>query len=184
MTVQPPELAAAEQLDAAVSAAARTASQADAADHMRGLFGRDSIYLLVWAVQVGIAALSIPINTRLLGGNEFGVVTTALAVMQVLVAIGVFSLPTSVQRAYRAEDGGRDARRVITLSMGTAAITLVIAFSSGRAWSQPLTRSSFPGAMSYAVIWASLTAVTYSALALLRSRDNLAGYAAVSFVQS
>jgi hypothetical protein len=53
---------------------------------MRGLFGRDSLYVLIWGLQVGVAALSVPITTRLLGRN-FGVVTTAFAVMQILVPL-------------------------------------------------------------------------------------------------
>jgi hypothetical protein len=32
---------------------------------MRGLFGRDSLYVLIWGLQVGVAALSVPITTRL-----------------------------------------------------------------------------------------------------------------------
>ena len=68
-----------------------------------GLFGRDSSYVLVWGLQVGVAALSIPVTTRLLG-TGFSAVTTSLAVMEILVAVGVFSLPPAVQRNYREAD--------------------------------------------------------------------------------
>jgi O-antigen/teichoic acid export membrane protein len=151
---------------------------------MRGLFGRDSIYLLVAAAQAGLAALSIPITTRLLGGEQFAVVTTSIAVMQVLVAIGVFSLPTAIQRNYRDEDAGRDARRTVSLAIITAAITLVIVFATGSLWAPALSLGSFGPVLRYAVIWASLTAVTFAAVALLRSRNLLRLYALVSFIQS
>lgn len=180
---------------AADSTAVRLAGTADeavsadehalaAAQQMRGLFGRDSIYLVVWVLQVGFAALSIPINTRLLGSGGFGTVTTSLAVMQILVALGVFSLPTAVQRSYEQADDDGDARRIVTLSIFTAAITLGVALATGSLWAGVLHAGGFGGALEYAVIWASLTAVTYAALALLRSRDQLRGYGIVSLLQS
>lgn len=150
---------------------------------MQGLFGRDSIYLLVWGLQVGVAALSIPVTTRLLGAG-FSVVTTSLAVMQVLVAVGVFSLPPAVQRNYREADGGADARRIVTLTIITAAITLAVAMATGPYWAGLVGLHKFSAVLHYAVIWASLTAVTFSALALLRSRDMLLAYGLVSLMQS
>jgi O-antigen/teichoic acid export membrane protein len=150
---------------------------------MRGLFGRDSIYLVVWAAQVGFAALSIPINTRLLGSYQFGLVTTALAVMQILVTIGVFSLPIAVQRAFRPGHD-RDSRRIITLSVFTAGITFVVAAGTGPQWASLLSLGPYSGALRYAVIWAALTAVTFAALALLRSREQLIGFGIVSLLQS
>jgi hypothetical protein len=45
-----------------------------------------------------------------------------------------FSLSTSVQRAYRADDGARDARRTITLMFVTAGITLAIATATRPYW--------------------------------------------------
>ncbi len=150
---------------------------------MQGLFGRDSIYLLVWGLQVGVAALSIPVTTRLLGAG-FSVVTTSLAVMQVLVAVGVFSLPPAVQRNYREADGGADARRIVTLTVITAAITLAVAMATGPYWAGLVGLGKFTAVLQYAVVWASLTAVTFSALALLRSRDMLLAYGLVSLMQS
>lgn len=149
---------------------------------IRGLFGRDSIYLLVWGLQVGVAALSIPVTTRLLG-TGFSAITTSLAVIEILVAVGVFSLPPAVQRNYREADSA-DARRIVMLTVITAAITLAIATATGPYWSSLVGLGSFSTILQYSVIWASLTAVTFSALALLRSRDNLLAYGLVSLVQS
>jgi O-antigen/teichoic acid export membrane protein len=160
---------------ATASAASQTA--------LRGLFGRDSAYLLVAASQSALAAISIPITTRLLG-RQFAVVTTSIAVMQVLVAFGVFSLPFAIQRNYRDEDGGRDARRTISLAIITAAITLVIAYATGPLWSPALGLGSFGPPLHYAVIWAALAAVTFAAIAMLRSRNLFRAYALVSVVQS
>jgi len=150
---------------------------------MQGLFGRDSIYLLVWGLQVGVAALSIPVTTRLLGAG-FSVVTTSLAVMQVLVAVGVFSLPPAVQRNFSEADGGAASRRIVTLTIITAAITLALAMATGPYWASAVGLGTFSPVLHYAVIWASLSAVTFSTLALLRSRDMLFAYGLVSLMQS
>jgi O-antigen/teichoic acid export membrane protein len=151
---------------------------------MRGLFGRDAAYLLVVASQAALAALSIPITTRILKGPQFAVVQTSLAVMQVLVAVGVFALPLAIQRNYRDEDGGRAARRTISLAIVTAATTLVISYATGPLWAPALGLGTFGPALRYAVIWAAVTAVTFAAIALLRSKNTLRAYALISFIQS
>ena len=72
---------------------------------MRGLFGRDSLYMASWALQlVGAAALT-PAITRLLGTDEFGAVATATAVMQVLFVVSGLGLATSLQRRYAGPNG-------------------------------------------------------------------------------
>jgi O-antigen/teichoic acid export membrane protein len=156
---------------------------AETAREMRGLFGRDSIYLVVWALQVGVAALSIPIATRLLG-RTYGVVTTAMAVMQILVAISAFSLPIAIQRVYRADGGARDSRRTITLTIVTATITLIVATVTRPYWIGALRLGSADTAIEYAIIWASLTGITFAGLALLRSENKLLLYTLVSLLQS
>jgi O-antigen/teichoic acid export membrane protein len=150
---------------------------------MRGLFGRDARYLVVLASQSGLAALSIPITTRLLGSG-FAVITLSLAVMQLLVAIGVFSLSTAIQRNYKPDDDGRDARRTVTLAIITGAITCIVAFATGPIWAPALSHGSFGPALQYTVIWAGLTAVTYSSMALVRSRNLLRLYALISVIQT
>jgi O-antigen/teichoic acid export membrane protein len=150
---------------------------------MRGLFGHDSIYLGLQALQIGVAALSIPITTRLLGGTGFGIVTTSIVLMQLVVQIGSFGLPTGVQRVYRANDDG-DARRVVTLTCLTAGVTFAVAWASGPYWARWLGLGSFDEVLQCAVIWAAMTAVTFTAVGLLRSRNQLFAYGLVSFLQS
>jgi O-antigen/teichoic acid export membrane protein len=151
---------------------------------MRGLFGRDSLYVLIWGLQVGVAALSIPVTTRLLGRN-FGVVTTAFAVMQILVPLCSFSLSTSVQRAYRADGGARDARRTITLMFVTAGITLAIATATRPYWIGLLRLDRNARiAVEYAIVWAALSALTNAGLAFIRSANKLLAFVVVSLIQS
>jgi O-antigen/teichoic acid export membrane protein len=88
-----------------------------------------------------------------------------------------------VQRSYRERDD-EDARRIVTLSIVTAAVTLAVAWATGSYWASWLGLGAFDGVLQCVVIWAALTAVTFAALGLLRSRDQLFAYGITSFLQS
>jgi O-antigen/teichoic acid export membrane protein len=160
------------------------AGEESAAVAVRGLFGRDSIYLLFWVVQLGAAALFTPVTTRLLAPSHFGLVAASVAVMQVLVAVASMSLQTAVQRRYAAPGGDQDARRLLTLAVAVSALVFVVANLTGPIWSEALGLGSYPLAVRYAVAWAGLTAISNAALGLLRSRDQLIPFAVVSLLQS
>ena len=167
--------------------AARTASPPadDAAvrSAMSGLFGRDSLYLMFWFLQIAVAALATPIAPRLLGAEEFGLWSAANALMQVLYVIGGLGLSVDVQKFY--EDRGPDAaRRLVTLTGVAAVLVTVLAELTGPLWSDALGFGEYGGAVRLAVLWAGSSAVTASVLALLRSQDRLLRFSVVSLLQS
>jgi O-antigen/teichoic acid export membrane protein len=151
---------------------------------MTGLFGRDSLYMVLWAVQLLVAALFTPILTRVLGPYRFGTVATAIAVMQVLVAIGSFSLQTAVQRAYARPNGERNARRLVTLAVAVSLATYAVANGTGPLWCPLIGLGRYTTIIHYAVFWSAMTAICNAALGLLRSRDQLLAFATVSLLQS
>ncbi len=156
---------------------------AEADKAVRGLFGRDLLYVILWAAQIGAVALFTPITTRLLGPSRYGQAAVAIAVMQVLFAIGSFQLQTAIQRAY-ARGGEEPARALVGLAIGVAVITFVLAYLTGPLWS-PLTGGhAYTTTLRYAVMWAGLSAITNASLGLIRSRDRLGRFAAVSVAQS
>jgi O-antigen/teichoic acid export membrane protein len=150
---------------------------------IRGLFGRDSLYVVLWAVQLGVAALFTPVTTRILGPVRFGYIASCVAVMQVLFAVAGLSLQTAVQRQY-ASSGERDARRIVTMAVAFSLLVFALASITGPVWSRALGLGSYPSAVRFAVMWACCTAVSNAALGLLRSRDQLARFATVSLLQS
>lgn len=175
--------------DAVAPAGVEVAAPAAASDEpvtatIRGMFGRDSIYLILWVVQLGLAALFTPVSTRLLGPARFGLVASSIAIMQILVAIGSVSLQSAVQRRYAAPGGERDARRLVTLAIAISLAIFALADFTGPVWSSALGLGSYPLAVRFAVGWAALTAISNAALALLRSRDQLLPFATVSLMQS
>lgn len=150
---------------------------------MSGLFGRDSLYLLFWFLQVVVAALATPLATRLLGAPQFGLYAAANAVMQVLFVLAGLGLQVAVQKVF--EDRGPDAaRRLVTVALVAAVVVPLVADLTGPLWSGPLGFGGYGGAVRLAVVWAGLSAVTATLLALLRSQDQLLGFTVVSLLQS
>lgn len=161
-----------------------TEIQAQTADTMKGLFGRDSLYMLMWGVQLGVAALSTPIITRLLGVSQFGVVAATLAVAQVVVALASFSLQSAVQRVFANGDHDRDARAIVTLAAVLALGVWALVDATAPLWSGALGLGGYSPTLQYGVTWAALWAVTNAALGLIRSQDKLLAFGIVTLLQS
>jgi O-antigen/teichoic acid export membrane protein len=157
---------------------------AETARALRGLFGRDSLYVLLWGLQLAFAALITPAATRLLTPYSFGRIQAASAVTTVLVAVGSMTLDAAIQRQYPQADGRRQARRLVTVAIILAGAMYLIAESTGSLWSPLLRLGSFHGALPYAVAWAALVAITYATLGWLRSHDQLWVFASVALIQS
>jgi O-antigen/teichoic acid export membrane protein len=182
--VSAPDERASDALGASAQDHAEAEVQTDTAEAMKGLFGRDSLYMLLWGVQLGIAALSTPIITRMLGVSQFGLVAATLAVGQVVVALASFSLQSAVQRVFANGDGGRDARRVVTLAVILAVGMWGLIDASGPLWSQALGLGRYGPTLEYGVAWAALWGITNSALGLIRSQDKLLAFGVVTLLQS
>jgi O-antigen/teichoic acid export membrane protein len=148
------------------------------------LFGRDSLYMLLWAVQLVCAAGLTPVITRLLGPGEFGVVASANAIMQVLFVVGALGLQTAIQRQYELPGGRVDAPKILTVALLLAAAVTGLALGTTGVWSGALGMAGEATALRLAVLWAGTSAVTAVCLALLRSQDRLIPFALVSLAQS
>ncbi|MFZ0089662.1 MAG: oligosaccharide flippase family protein [Solirubrobacteraceae bacterium] len=150
---------------------------------MRGFFGRDLVYVALWGSQVGLAVLLTPVTTRLLGPSHYGLAATCITIMQLLVAVGGFSLGLAIQRAYAAS-GDVDARKLLTLALAIAFAVFVVVDLTGPIWARAIGSGSYHGAVRYAVMWATCTAGTSAVLAVLRSRDRLVPFALVNLTQT
>ena len=161
----------------------RTADDAAVRSAMAGLFGRDSLYLVFWFLQVALAALATPVATRLLGPAEFGTWAAANAVMQVLFVLGGLGLSVALQK-YFQDQGADAARRLLTLSIVAAIVVTALAHVTGPLWAEELGFAAYDGAVELAVLWAGGAAVTAALLAMLRSQDRLLPFSVVSVLQS
>ena len=153
-------------------------------EHVSGLFGRDSMYMVLWALQLLVAAVLTPITTRVLAPEQFGRVAASMAVMQVVSILAGLGLQTAIQREYASGADPRGARRLLTVTVLGAALVVGVLDLTGPAWSGTLGFPSYAGPLRLAVFWAGLSAVTAAGLALLRSQDRLLAFAVVSLLQS
>jgi O-antigen/teichoic acid export membrane protein len=160
-----------------------TTEQQTPKEVMRGFFGRDLIYVLLWAAQLGAATLLTPVITRLLGPHHYGFAALCVTMMQLLVAMAGFGLNMAVQRTF-ANKGETAARKVVSLSIVIAAVFFAIATSTGPIWSKALHLGAYRGAIAYTVDWTVCTAVTATILGLLRSRDQLGRFALIGLMQT
>jgi O-antigen/teichoic acid export membrane protein len=151
---------------------------------LRGLFGRDSLYMLTWALQLLASAAVTPLVTRMMGTTEFGAVAAATAVMQVLFVIAGLGLRTAIQRHYAGPDGPAAAARLLLLTIVLAGVVTVFVDINGPLWSRYAGFESYSGALRLAVYWAGVSAVTNASLAMLRSQDRLLAFSCVSLLQS
>lgn len=149
-----------------------------------GLFGRDMVYLAFWGLQIVLAAALTPATTRLMPRSAFGQASAGVAVMQLLTGVFGFGLYTAVQRAYAQEDGESHARRLVALGIALSLVTGTLAYLTGRWWCPLIGLGDFPDSIRYAVLWAMMSAISGTALGLVRSRDQLAGFVAASSAQS
>jgi len=151
---------------------------------LRGLFGRDSLYMLTWALHLVASAAVTPLITRMMGVSEFGAVATAIAVMQVLFVVTGLGLRTAIQRHYIGPDGPTAAARLLLLTIVLAGMLTVLTDSTGPLWSRYVGFESYSDVLRLAVYWAGASAVTNASLAMLRSQDRLLAFSCVSLLQS
>ncbi len=136
------------------------------------MFTRDFLYLGVSALQVVLVALMTPILTRRVGLGQFGQLTLAIVVAQLLGLTFSFGLPFAVQKVFAGEDGDRRSRGVLAISAVLAVAASLLAILAAPAWGRAVGLDRVLDARLVAW-WAACFALTLTALALLRSADRL-----------
>ena len=151
---------------------------------LRGLFGRDTLYVILWGIQIVAAALVTPLLTRILDVSDFGAVAAAIAVTQVLFVLSSFGLYPAIQRQYAREGQTKGAAKLLGFSVVVALLVTALVDVLGPLWAPLVGFSEYGGPVRIAVWWAGAAAITNSALALLRSMDRLLAFSSVSLLQS
>jgi O-antigen/teichoic acid export membrane protein len=151
---------------------------------LKGLFGRDSLYTLIWALELVAATVVTPLITRVMKVTEFGAVAAAIAVMQVIFLIAGLGLHSALQRQYARPGGQCDAARVLMFSIVMAILVTAAADSTGHLWSHHAGFDGYNSTLRLVLYWAGVSAVTNTSLALLRSQNRLLAFSSVSLLQS
>ncbi len=137
----------------------------------RELFGRGSIYTFGSALQAGSALLVLPLVTRLLPAEAFGVVATATVLLQLLGLVAALGLPSVVMLEHLSGDldGPHRARRLVGVTIVAAVAVALIADLTSGSWSRLFGAIDDGPALRLAVWGAVPLAVLAAAQAVLRS---------------
>jgi O-antigen/teichoic acid export membrane protein len=150
---------------------------------LRAMFTRDFVYLGVSVLQVVLVALVTPILTRRVGVGEFGQLTLAIVVAQVLGATFNLGLPFVAQKVFAEQDGDRRSRGVLAISAVLAVAASLVVVLAAPAWGPAVGLDRVLDAR-LAALWAACFGLTMTSLAMLRSRDKLRMAIFVAALQS
>lgn len=148
------------------------------------MFGRDIIYVLGGVLPLAVSALILPVLTRLMGREQFGIVSFSVAISYVLYILLTFGMQWGVQREYPKEGGKQRARELITVSTTGVVIVTAALAASAPAWSGIIGAGQFSWAMVLTTIYSGGAAVALVCLGFLRSADRLSAFLAVALMQS
>lgn len=154
------------------------------ADGGSRLFGRGLLYVVVWSLQLVVSTLISPVLTHLMGPSEFGALSSALAIYQVLSVAALLGLDEALVLE-RADDGdGKRARGLVTIGVVISFAVTAIALATIPLWSGPLGFGDFPLLVVAVILWTAPSAAVTVMLALLVAEDRLKPFTVVSVISA
>ena len=133
------------------------------------------IYVVGMLLQSGLGIFLLPLTTRILGVEQFGVAGTATAISGLLAVVYGLGLNYSIVRFYY--DSPPDAKRadwaaLMRLQAVAAAGLALITYATGPLWSSLLGDFGWNGAFKIAVASAWVIAMQGTALGVLRAAER------------
>ena len=134
------------------------------------LLARGGGYATGVVVQVVVQVLALPILTRALLPGQYGIVATALVVMNLLAVLVDLGLGNAVARSYFLRPAGPSrARALLLAAVVTTLILTVVSDAAGPLWARVFGELEYGPALRLAVWGAAAIAVRNAATAYLRS---------------
>lgn len=145
------------------------------------LFGRGMLYVLVWSSQTVVATVVSPILARLLDLPEFGSLSAAIALFQLLSLLAVFGLDNALE-IQRVEDRDDDtkARSLLAAGILYAALVTLLAALTSQWWAPALGFGSGGGIVLVTLLWTAPGAAVIMVQSLLQAEDRLGPFTLVS----
>ncbi len=150
-----------------------------------GLFGRGLLYVLAWSGQLIISTLISPFLTHILPRSDFGVLSAAIALFQLVAVLATFGVDQALE-IQRVEDGTDDRRGRGLLATGMGLVFAVVAvLAAWSPWWAPALGFTGHQSMVYLTLaWTAPGAAVLMVLALLQAEDRLAQFMCVSVVST
>lgn len=139
----------------------------------RQLLGRGSIYTLATAAPALSGTLILPVTTRMLSQEAFGLVSVCLVLIQFGVILAATGLTISITRHALLERSALEgARGLVFASMGTAGLVTLVALATGFWWSELALGQPWSSVPMVALLAAGGGAVVACVQAYLRAVDR------------
>ena len=155
----------ADEADRPTNIGSRTAS--------RQLLGRGSIYTLATAAPALSATLILPVTTRVLSQEAYGLVAVCLVVIQFGTILASSGLAVPIMRHALLERSALEgARGLVFASIGTAGLITLVALMTGSWWSKPALNQPWNSVLMVALLAAGASGVVANVQAYLRAVDR------------
>ena len=148
---------------------------------VRELLGRGSVYTLATAAQAMAGLLVVPVVTRLLDPAEYGVVASAMVVLQLLGLAAALGLPGVIMLEwFDGADGPTRARRLAVTTVLGAVLVAALVDLTGPWWSTLFSGLGYDAPLRLAVWSAVPLAAVGASQGLLRSARRAGTFVAVT----
>ena len=136
----------------------------------RRIVGHSSIYIAGWMLQRGISVLLLPVVTRVLSVDEFGLAGIAVAAAGLLAILCGLGLADTVGRFYfEHRDAPRQGWSSLVIAQAAGGLGLAAAaWITGPLWSQLFSEAGWGPALQISVLYGYVMALQTTALGLLR----------------
>ncbi|MDO8106006.1 oligosaccharide flippase family protein [Isoptericola sp. b441] len=149
-----------------------------------GLFGRGLLYVVVMATPLVSATVISPILTRLLGPGDFGLVSAAISLNQLLVAAALVGLDQAVM-VQRAEDGNSTTSRgLVATGFVTSAAVMGLAAATAPWWGPAFGFGDSSDVVWLTLAWTAPAAPVLMMATLLLAENRLRPFALLSLVST
>lgn len=148
------------------------------------LFGRGMIFVVIWSMQLVVGTLVSPVLAHLTAVADFGALSAAIALFQLLIVVTVFGLDQALEIQRLEDPDGTRARGLLAAGTVLAFTVTAIAGLTAHWWGPALGFRTDSSLLLVTLLWTAPGAVVLLALSILQAEDRLARFATVSLVST
>ncbi|MCW2812479.1 MAG: polysaccharide biosynthesis protein [Friedmanniella sp.] len=148
------------------------------------LFGRGMVYVVVWSMQLVVGTLVSPVLAHLVKVADFGALSAAIALFQLLIVLTVFGLDQALEIQRLEDTDGLRARGLLAAGTVLAFTVTAAAALTAHWWGPALGFRIDSPLLLVTLLWTAPGAVVLLTLSILQAEDRLARFATVSLVST
>ena len=149
---------------------------------MSDLFGRGMVYVFLWSLQIVLATVVSPILAHTIAPFEFGRISAAIALYQLLMLVGVLGLDQALEmrRVEEKTPGAPLSRGLLASAIIIAWTATGLAAATSSLWAPVLGFPPGDPLVVIVLVWTLPASAVLMMLALLQAEDRLTAFTWVS----